>query len=294
MPRRITPSQLRSKLQQAETKRRQAVQKYNSAVRTHNNQVRQRNSAVNRAIDTYNREVRTHNARVRTNRARLQSALQRLSRQTVTVRYTSLHTSVSALSTAYERLDNSSADPFLSDLAERDTANSVTVLNNLVEAPDDTQTQVFESALTSTKITESLTRISSDLNLRWAGAIFALNPENPDAGRHFCASAREIIATILNTEAPDTEVLDRFPNCSVTEQGTPTRRAKVIYCLDRSGRADNALESFIDTNITDLTNLFRELNSGAHGPAGRFSPLQLATIKTRVEDAIEFICEIVS
>ena len=148
--------------------------------------------------------MRAHNTRVRTNRARLRSALQSLSAQTVTVRYTSLHASVAALSTAYEQLDNGDANPFLSDIAERDTANSVTVLNTLLG--DNGYPQVADGELTSTRIAESLTRLSTDLNDRWSAAVFALNPGNPEATRHFSTSSREIIADILNSEAPDAEV----------------------------------------------------------------------------------------
>ena len=129
---------------------------------------------------------------------------------------------------------------------------------------------------------------------RWSGAIFALNPRNPDAARHFCSSAKEILAGILNAEAPDADVLSQFPECQVTQQGTPTRRAKVHYCLEGSGLNNGALEDFIEVNINDLSVLFKDLNTGAHGPAGRFSLPQLVAIKTRVEDSIEFICEIAS
>ena len=292
MPRRLSSSQIRSQIRQAQTKQRQAIQKWNSAVRTYNNKVRQYNSERRRAIDTYNREVRSYNARVRANRSRLRSAIRSLSSQTITVRYSPFHASASALYSAYERLDNSDADPYLSDLAERDTANSVTLLNTLLG--DSSHVRVGDGDLTSTKLSESLSRYSSDMQDRWFGAIFALNPCNPDAARHFCSSAREILADILNTEAPDAQVLSWLPDCQVTEQGTPTRRAKVHYCLERSGLNNGALEDFIEVNINDLSVLFKDLNTGAHGPAGRFSLPQLVAIKTRVEDSIEFICEIVT
>ena len=240
MPRRLSSSQIRSKLRQAQTKQRQATQKWNSAVRTHNNKVRQYNSERRRAIDAFNREVRSYNARVRANRSRLRSAVQSLSTQTITVRYSSFHTSAAALYSAYERLDSSDADPFLSDLAERDTANSVTLLNTLLG--DSSHVRVGDGGLTSTKLPESLSGYSTDMQDRWSGAVFALNPHNPDAARHFCTSAREILADILNTEAPDAEVLSQFPDCQVTEQGRPTRRAKIHYCLDRSGLNNRALE----------------------------------------------------
>ena len=292
MPPRLSSSQIRSKFRQAQTKQRQAIQKWNNAVRTHNNKVRQNNSKRRQAIDAYNREVRSHNARVRANRSRLRSAIQSLSTRTITVRYASFRTSVAALYSAYERLHNSDADPSLSDLAERDTANSVIVLNALLG--DDRHVQVEDGEPTSTKLSESLGRYSTDMQNRWSGAIFALSHRNPDAARHFCTSAREILADVLNAEAPDAEVLSRFPDCQVTEQGTPTRRAKIHYCLNRSGLNSAALEDFIDANIKDLSVLFKDLNTGAHGPAGRFSLPQLTAIKTRVEDAIEFICKIVT
>ena len=290
MPRRLSSSQIRSKLRQVQTRQRQAVQKFNSDVRTYNSQVRQYNSERRRAIDAYNREVRSYNARNRANRSRLRSALQNLSTRTITVRYTSIHSSVAALNSAYERLDNSDADPLLSDFAERETANSVTVLNTLLG--DDSHVQVGEGELSNTKLSESLSRYSADMQDRWSGALFALNPHNPDAARHFCTSAREMLADILDAEAPNEKVLSQFPDCQVTEQGTPTRRAKIHYCLDRSGLSNRPLEDFIDANINDLSVLFKDLNTGAHGSAGRFSLQQLAAIKIRVEDAIDFICKI--
>ena len=285
MPRRLSPSQFRSKIRQAQTKQRQAVQRYN-------NEVRKLNSERKRRVGTYNRAVRAYNSRLRSNRNRLQSALQRLSRQSVTVRFTSLHQSSLSLSAAYERLDNGNADPFLSDLAERETANSVAVLNALLG--EDEQPQVSVDDLSTSRITHSLSNFPEDLAMRWSGALFALNPANPDAARHFCTSSREIIAEILDTEAPDEDVLARFPNCQLTERGTPTRRAKVQFCLDRNGLDNVLLESFVDTNIKDLTVLFNDLNSGAHGSAGKFTLEQLGVIKTRVEDALDFVCEVVS
>ena len=283
MARRISRSQIQAQLRQAESKRRQAIQKYN-------NDVRARNARVNTAIKNYNREVRAHNARVRANRSRLRSALSRLSRQTVTVRYTTVHRSVLDLTRAYERVDTSNADPFLADLAERETANSAHVLNSLLEDKDDSPGTTVD--FTNTTVTDFLVRISPDLNDRWGGALFGPHPGNPDAARHFCTSSREIIATILEIEAPNDEVLQHIPNCELTPQGTPPRRAKLQFMLHRQGKADDALEDFAETNIADVVNLFPMLNAGAHGPAGKYSMTQLSAIKNRVEGSIEFICEI--
>ena len=285
MSRRISPSQLRSKLKQAESSQRQAIQRYNS-------KVRQSNAERKRRIDAYNRTVRSYNARLRANQDRLKSALHRLSRQPETVRYSLLRESSTVLSTAYEKLDVSGADLYLSDLAERETANSVSLLNSLLGDDDDPQENATEIA--ATKIGDSLSSFSGDLHNRWAGAIFALNPANPDAARHFCTSTREIIAELLNTGAPDEDVLAERPDCQLTQRGTPTRRAKIQYCLDRNGVTDDLLESFVEANIKDLNALFDDLNSGAHGTAGKFNLRQLASIKNRVEGAIDFMCQIVA
>ncbi len=309
MARHVTPSQYRSMLRQAQSKQRQNVQKlnndirqyntkrkqaidaYNRDVRTHNARVQASRTTRKQAIDAYNRDVRAHNARVRANRTHLQSALQRLAQRTNTVRYTVLHESVSTLSTAYKRLDTAGANPFLSDIAEQEATNSVTVLNDLLD--DTADSQVSDDDLKNTVIANELAHISPDLDRRWHGAIYALNPENPDAARHFCISTREIITEILDTKAPDDDVFARFPDCQTTDKGSPTRRAKIHYCLDRNDSANDELENFINANINNAVILFKELNSGAHGPAGIFSPQQLVSIKTRVEDAIRFMCEIV-
>ena len=267
------------------------MQKVNSEIRRYNDKVRRYNTARKQAIDAYNREVRADNTRVRANLTRLQSELRRLSHQASTVRYTAFHKSVSMLSTAYEQLDNAGANPFLSDLAEQETANSVTVLNDLLD--DDTDPKISEEDLKNTQIAEELAHISLDLDSRWRGAIYALNPKNPDAARHFCSSTREIITEIIDTQAPNAAVFARFPNCQITEKGTPTRREKIRFCLDLNGRANDILENFIDANVDNVITLFDELNSGAHGRAGKFSPQQLGSIKIRVEDAIRFMCEIV-
>ena len=292
MARRITLSQYRSKLQQAQAKQRQNIQKRNNAIQQYNNKVRQYNAARKQAIDAYNRTARAHNARVRANRTRLQSALGRLAQQTNTVRYTVLYKSVSTLSTKYKRLDIADANPFLSDLAEQEATNSVTVLNDLLD--DDTaNSQADDDELKNSLIANELAHISPDLDNRWHGAIYALNPENPDAARHFCTSTREIITEILDTKAPDEDVFARFPDCPATDKGTPTRRAKIHYCLDRNDSVNDDLENFIDANIDNVVLLFNELNSGTHGPAGKYSLQQLVSIKIRVEDAIRFMCEIV-
>ena len=285
--RRTNSSQIRSKMRQAQNKINNAIRQYNNAVRQYNNKRRQ-------AINAYNQAARSYNARVRSNRNRLQSEIKRLSQRPVTVRYTVLQESSRALRASYERLDQSDANAFLTDIAEQETANSVSVLNDLLD-DDYHDSDIDETDLIETTITNELSTMSNDLNQRWNGALFALNPGNPDAARHFCTSSREILTEIIDSNAPDEDVRKRFPDCEVTpERGTPTRRSKIHYLLDAGNILNDKLENFIDANIEDVLKLFFELSPGTHGPAGTYSLSQLLSIKTRVEESIRFLCEIVA
>src|SRR5690606_32178579 len=95
----------------------------------------------------------------------------------------------------------------LVDFSERETANSIAVTNKLM---DDSSESEFEEIDTKT-ITE-LKEISDDLDSRWQGAVYSLNPKNPDAARHFCTSAREIFIQILDIKAPDNDVMNLLPD----------------------------------------------------------------------------------
>ena len=204
MVRRVTPSQIRSMLRQAESKQRQAVNNHNRQVRDHNAKVKRAADAYNRdireynakrrrAIEAVNRDIRTYNSRVRTYRARLQEVRSVLVRQQPVVgHFYSIHQSAIELSAAYDLLDRSHADPYLADLGEKEAVNSLTVVKDLIEG---TEGDVYSGdAITDSKITTELSGISQELSVRWHGALYALNPRNPEAARHFCSSSREIVA----------------------------------------------------------------------------------------------------
>lgn len=59
--------------------------------------------------------------------------------------------------------------------------------------------------------------VSEDLMNRWKGAVYALNPQNPDAARHFCTSTREIFTEFIEFKAPDNAVVQYNPNASKTD-----------------------------------------------------------------------------
>lgn len=290
MTRRYTPAQLQSMLRQMQQKQKQAIDKYNQAVRQHN-------AKVKRAIDDYNREVRAHNARVTANRQRLQSAVRRLQAPvTVPSRFVSFRQSVEVVHTSYSRLEtavaSSALDPrteYLVDLSERETANSVSVAGAILGTPD---TAVQPEVLDHEDIVNELSTIAPDLELRWRGAVFSLNPQNPDAARHFCASAREIFVQILDMSAPEDAVLAANPSAARTRDGRVTRRARLSYMLVRQGVRVDALATFADADLDNVMELFRVFNDGTHGNAGTFTHPQLLGIRRRVENALQFLCQI--
>lgn len=293
MPRRISTSQLRSKLRQLQSKQRQAVSKYNQ-------QVRRRNQNLKRAVDKYNSGVRKHNARVRSNRQKIIAELRRLQSQTTTVRYRTLRSSAISLNTSYEHLDadgrqfeNRSYGAEFLDLSEKEIANSLSLSNALEGDPEDLYTEGFDTTpLVSSEIESELTSISSDLLDRWQGALFSLNPRNPDAARHFCTSAREVFVQILNQYAPDALVIRNHQDCPRTETGEPTRRAKIGYMLHSAGLDSSSSVDFVDEDVSDILTLFRVFNEGTHGTSGKFGLTQLISIKTRVETGICYLASI--
>ena len=280
MARRISSSQLRSKLRQIESRQRQAVRDLNSA------------------ISRYNREARAHNARVRANRQRLQTELRKLARPSSTTVRVSYRTSVRTLHQSFERLELASEQPGwavshdLFDLTERETANGVAALNALADPVADGL--VDDPSLRETAITNELSRLHPNLDARWGGALFALNPRNPDAARHFCSSSREILTSVIDGAASDTEVLNANPNAELTQNGSVSRRAKIKHCLQRRHSYASELVDFVEADVDDVIALFGEFNTGTHGVAGKFTLDQLRTLKARVEHAIGFLAQILA
>ena len=301
MARRYSSSQLKSKLRQTQAKQRQAINNYNQAVRKHNAAAKQRNQKIRRLFDNYNRAVWTYNNRLRANKQRLTSELTHLSNSSSssTSRYVvSYQQSSVLLSRSYQQLDSfSEAHPqntrlnWIADLSERETANSIETANVLTGITDPSGTE--PSSVLDKDLLDSLSRVSVDLSKRWTGAVFALNPQNPDAARHFCTSAREIIHEIIESQAPDEAVFSQFPNCDTTDRGTPTRRMKIKFCLDKQGLDIESLESFVEEDVDNIVQLFRVFNDGTHGSAGTFNLAKLGVIKKRVEEGIVFLTEIV-
>lgn len=234
---------------------------------------------------------------MRANRQRLQRELAKLGTRRSTTRYVTYQSSVETLQRSFVRVEEASenqtwtASDELFEMAEGETANSVAVLNALLDEP--TANAGDESRLRDTIITNELSDISPDLDARWRGALFALSPINPDAARQFCTSAREIFVNLLDLKAPDEAILAANANIQLTQNGRVPRREKINFCLSRSGQQSPELATFVEDDINNVMDLFGTFNPATHGEAGKYDFSQLSAIKTRVEGAIQFLYRIV-
>lgn len=293
MARKMTPAQYNAWVRQENAKRKRALDAYNAEVRRVNAHNRRATAHNKQVVADYNRRARAHNDRLKREIARLA--------RTSSTRHITYQRSVSTLRTSFGQLEAAADAPGwrgpvdLVELSESETANSVAALNSLLADSTTVPTTADEvAALRSTIITSELTSFDPELDARWRGALFSLHPDNPDASRHFCTSARELLSSLLECVAPDAEVIEADPNCPRTPQGSVSRRARVHHCLTRRGGYDAALEEFIEADLDNVLSLFTEFNSGTHGRAGQFDPTRLGAIKLRVEGAIQFVSRIAS
>ena len=288
MARRITASQLRSKIRQSQARQKRAIDDYNRAVRGHNRKVQ-------RAIGDYNRAVRAHNSKVRAHRQRLRSELARLrgrSSSTYSSSARVLYQSFTRIETRFGSATATDREKSFLEASEREAANSLAVANAL-EGNEAEDQGGESSALGDTLIDDELRRISPDLDRRWRGALFSLSPWNPDAARHFCTSAREVFTRFLDLHAPDHDVVRAFPTCDMAPNGRPTRRMRLKLLLLGQGLDGPESEEFASRDVDNVLELFRVFNDGTHGSAGTFSLAQLVTVKRRVEDSILFLASLV-
>lgn len=291
----MTPAQMRAALRSAQQKQKQAIDKYNRDVRRHNAAVKKAVSDYNREVRAYNAKARTHNAKVENQRRRLNQEILRLQSRPVATTFATYRTSVTTLTETYTaaeaRLTGGSLSAAGRDLVDRgseEAANSVYLLNAMDDdgAPEDDPT---EAELRGPSMQAELASFGQDLVDRWTGALFSLSPRNPDAARHFCTSAREVLIAMIDHEAPDSVVTAADQDCDKMPNGAPTRRSKVRYLLSRKGIDEKELEDLVEEDMENVLTLFRDFNNGTHGHAGRFTITQLNAIRIRVESAIGFI-----
>ncbi len=292
MARKISMSQFKSKLRQIENKQKQAINNYNRSVRNYNSELRKLQDNVNRNISQYNAAVRRYNSSVARNRQIIQREYGLLSSYSMS-QHASYSASMSAMQHQYNCVDSVYAEgnPItdrqerIVSLIEQEQANGLittnVIFNNAVPVEN---TEDIE-------IGDKLAKISEDLNNRWKGAVFSLSPHNPDAARHFCTSARELFTEFIESQAPDIKVFEYNPDCQKTDRGNATRKEKIKYMM-RNTEIDSSVIEFADKDISNILELFHVLSDGTHGAAGRYEFEKLLQVKKRVEQGINFLCEL--
>lgn len=282
MPKRISTAQLKSKLRQLEQKQRKAINDYNQAVRKYNTQVK-------RSVDAYNRFVREYNAAVRKNKQIIAQEIRKLntsSHNAYTVSVRTMQRYYTDVNTVYtEGFPVTPEQAGILDLIDSEQANSI-ITANAIE-----NNEYPEETTEDRQIGDKLRLVSEDLDNRWKGAVYALNPNNPDAARHFCTSAREIFTEFIEMKAPDAEVFLYNPKCDKTDRGNATRKEKIRYMM-RNKDMESCVIEFADADITNILELFHVLSDGTHGAAGKYDFSKLLQVKKRVEQGINFLCTI--
>ncbi|MEJ7644231.1 MAG: hypothetical protein WKF87_06530 [Chryseolinea sp.] len=275
----------------------QQVRKYNTEVKrnidNYNREVKKAEQEINRGIQKYNNEVRRYNtSQVRRITTTNSLSYFNSSRTIVTINTSAeMRSTTSALATRYTDLDrfsqmNGITDPIFTDLPAQETDNSLQLYNSL--AGVNSGDYMNPGSLQLSLIEQMLHPLSGELAQRWRGALFSLNPGNPDAARHFCTSVREVFIQIIDLRAPDDQVKLMNPNCELYN-GRPVRREKINFLLRRGNMLNGLLSNFIDADVTNVLTLFGDLNKGTHGPTGRYDIQQLLKIKKRAEDSIAFL-----
>lgn len=273
----MTPAQFEAAVKKAQREQKQAIDRYNRDVRA------------------YNSKARAHNAKVENQRRRLEQEVRRLNSRPATRTFVTYRASVETLARTYRVTEEglagrtvTAAGREIVDRGSGEAANSAYLLNAMDGdgAPEDDPT---EDELRSPSMQTELATFGQDLVDRWTGALFSLSPRNPDAARHFCTSAREVLIAMIDSAAPDARVAGADPGCDRTENGAPTRRAKVGFLLQRRGIGEQSIENLVEQDMDNVLTLFRDFNNGTHGHAGRFTITQLNALRIRVESAIGFI-----
>lgn len=291
----MPPAQFKAAVNKVQREQKQAIDKYNREARRYNAAVNKAVSDYNREVRTYNAKARAHNAQVENQRRRLEQEIHRLNSRPATTTFVTYRASVKTLARTYaateESLAGQATTPAARELVDRgseEAANSAYLLNAM-DGDGATEDEPTEDELRSPSMRAELATFGQDLVDRWTGALFSLSPHNPDAARHFCTSAREVLITMIDSAAPDSRVAEADPACDRTDKGVPTRRAKVNFLLRRKDVHEQSIASLVEQDMDNALTLFRDFNSGTHGHAGRFTITQLNALRIRVESAIGFI-----
>ena len=289
----ISSTQIKSQLRKIERDTKKAVSEYNNAVRKYNTAVRELERDVKRTVSDYNFAVRKHNANVRRNRQIIQREFAKLNTSNMrqngfTITISSMQNSYSGVTARYrEGIEVTDDQNYVLDLIEQEHANGLVTANCFIN------NSIPETDTNDIELGDKLSVVSEDLANRWKGAVFALSPHNPDAARHFCTSARELLTEFIESKAPDKDVFLFNPDANRTDRGNATRKEKIRYMM-RKLEMDDTVTDFADDDISNILELFHVLSDATHGSAGRYEYEKLLQVKKRVEQGINFLCALVA
>jgi hypothetical protein len=121
----------------------------------------------------------------------------------------------------------------------------------------------------------------------WLGALLALKSGNPERGRHFSTSCRELLDSLLDRLAP----LDRVKRWSTTpvkvEKGKASRKDQLRY-LRRELQEDPELAEFAESASDEICADFFQYNKGVHALAS-LTPEELDALETRTVRHLLFV-----
>lgn len=247
---------------------------------------------LKQSINDYNRAVRQYNSNLRSSQSKIQRELNKLNSSSIVK--TSYYVTTNVVHDVYTKVsdsyNNGLIDENIFNAIENENANSLE-LSNVILNNEEVENEDIE--LDKSSLSIKLANISKDLDDRWRGALFSLNPSNPEAARHFCTSTREILKVLIDDGIKDKEVINSNPQCEKTKYGSPTRKEKIKYAMGEKGINNELIVEFTDSNIENTVSLINELSNGTHGHSNKYSINQLKSFKKRFEDSINFICEYV-
>ena len=122
------------------------------------------------------------------------------------------------------------------------------------------------------------------------GARQSLRGDNPDRARHVTTSVRELFTQVLHALAPDDDIRGWTSNDDHFHNNRPTRRARLLF-ICRHIDCD-PLSRFVQDDVRAALSFVDSLNSGTHVVESRLSPVQLASIVSRMESLLVFLLQI--
>lgn len=215
MPKKFSASAFKAQMRQVERKMksevRQEQRKFESKL---NNEFKR---AVQKADNEMNRQIRAINSKLRQqqqkNKRDYDRYVSNIRQANVYARSVqTVHAQYEIVNELYQQRDLSPQEKCILELIDREQSDCLETANAL-----ESDEFVFTSN-EDLQIGKRLASVSEDLYNRWQGAVFALNPHNPEAARHFCTSSRELFTDFIEGKAPDEAVFRNNPKAATTEK----------------------------------------------------------------------------